>query len=86
MSGLAPVTFSPTLNARSQRTALMMSANRSLSHAPPRSWRCSSQAGAANAGRSNLALSYPSITSAGLVELTCATPAPTTAPVTGAGC
>src|SRR6478735_5971472 len=69
MSGLAPVTFSPTLNARSQRTALMMSANRSLSHTPPRSWRCWSQAGAANAGRSNLALSYPSITSAGLVEI-----------------
>ena len=69
LSGLAPVTFSPTLNARSQRTALMMSANGALSHAPPRSWRCWSQAGAANAGRSNLALSYPSITSAGLVEL-----------------
>src|SRR4051812_2461977 len=69
MSGLAPVTFSPTLNARSQRTALMMSANGALSHTPPRSWRCWSQAGAANAGRSNLALSYPSITSAGLVEL-----------------
>jgi uncharacterized protein YkwD len=69
LAGLAPVHFSATLNARSQRTALMMSANRSLSHTPPGSWRCWSRAGAANAGRSNLALSYPSITSAGLVSL-----------------
>jgi uncharacterized protein YkwD len=69
LSGLAPVRLSSTLNARSQRTALMMSANHSLDHSPPRSWRCWTQAGADNAGRSNLALSYPSITSAGLVEL-----------------
>jgi uncharacterized protein YkwD len=69
MSGLAPVRLSSTLNARSQRTALMMSANGTLSHTPPRSWRCWTQAGAANARRSNLALSYPSITSAGLVQL-----------------
>jgi uncharacterized protein YkwD len=69
LSGLAPVRFSPALNSRSQRTALMMSANQSLSHAPPRGWRCYSRVGAANAGRSNLALSYPSLTSAGLVGL-----------------
>ena len=69
LNGLAPVRFSSTLNARSQRTALIMSANRSLSHAPPRGWRCWTRIGAANAGRSNLALSYPSITSAGLVGL-----------------
>jgi uncharacterized protein YkwD len=69
MSGLAPVRFSSTLNARSQRTALMMSANQMLSHSPSRSWRCWSRVGAANAGRSNLALSYPSITSAGVVAL-----------------
>jgi uncharacterized protein YkwD len=69
MSGLAPVRFSAALNTRSQRTALMMSANRALSHAPPRGWRCYNSIGAANAGRSNLALSYPSITSAGMVGL-----------------
>jgi uncharacterized protein YkwD len=68
MGGLAPVTFSTTLNARSQQTALIMSANRALSHQPPSSWRCWTSTGAANAGRSNLALSYPSITSAGLVS------------------
>ncbi len=69
MSGLAPVRFSTTLDARAQRTALMMSANRALSHDPPRGWRCRTAAGAANAGRSNLALSYPSITSAGAIGL-----------------
>jgi uncharacterized protein YkwD len=69
MSGLAPVRFSSTLNARSQRTALMMSANRALNHAPPRGWRCWSGTGAANAGRSNLALSFPSMSSAGAIDL-----------------
>jgi hypothetical protein len=46
-----------------------MSANRQLSHAPPSSWRCYTSDGGANAGRSNLALSYPSITSSGVVGL-----------------
>jgi uncharacterized protein YkwD len=68
LAGLAPVTFSSDLNARSQKSALMMSANRALSHTPPKSWKCWSAAGAANAGKSNLALSYPSLTSAGLVS------------------
>lgn len=69
LAGLAPVSFSADLNARSQYTALMMSANRTLSHSPSRGWRCYSSTGAANAGRSNLALSYPQLTSAGLVKL-----------------
>ena len=69
LGGLAPVTFDATLNARSQQTALIMSANQSLSHTPSRSWRCWTRTGSDNAGRSNLALSYPSITSAGLVGL-----------------
>jgi hypothetical protein len=38
-----------------------------LSHTPPRSWRCWTASGAANAGRSNLALSYPAVTAAGVV-------------------
>ncbi len=67
LAGLAPVTFSAALNRRSQLTALLMSANGSLSHSPPRSWRCWTGSGAANAGRSNLALSYPAVTSAGVV-------------------
>lgn len=69
MGGLAPVSFSSALNTRSQRTALIMSANKRLSHAPSSSWRCYTSDGGANAGRSNLALSYPSITSAGVVGL-----------------
>ncbi len=69
LAGVAPVGFSADLNARSQATALMMSANRAVSHAPSRSWRCYTSTGAANAGRSNLVLSYPSLTSSGLVEL-----------------
>jgi uncharacterized protein YkwD len=69
MGGLAPVGFNSALNARSQRTALIMSANKRLSHAPSSSWRCYTSDGGANAGRSNLALSYPSITSAGVVGL-----------------
>ncbi len=69
LAGLAPVTFSTELNNRSQLSALMMSANRALSHSPPSSWKCYTSAGAANAGRSNLALAYPELTSAGLVRL-----------------
>jgi uncharacterized protein YkwD len=69
LAGLAPVSFSTDLNSRSQQSALMMSANRALSHNPPTSWRCYTSSGGANAGKSNLALSYPSLTSAGLVSL-----------------
>ncbi|MET0997157.1 MAG: CAP domain-containing protein, partial [Marmoricola sp.] len=62
------VRLDPVLNARSQRTALMMSAQGALSHSPSRNWRCYSAVGAANAGKSNLALAYPNITSAGVVN------------------
>lgn len=69
LAGLAPVSFSTDLNSRSQQSALMMSANKALSHTPPTSWKCYTAMGGANAGKSNLALSYPSLTSAGLVSL-----------------
>jgi uncharacterized protein YkwD len=69
LGGLAPVSFNSALNSRSQQTALMMSANKAVSHSPSRSWRCYTSTGAANAGRSNLALAYPKITSAGVVGL-----------------
>ncbi len=69
LGGLAPVSFNSALNSRSQQTALMMSANKALSHSPSRSWRCYTSVGAYNAGRSNLALAYPKITSAGVVGL-----------------
>ena len=67
LAGLAPVTFSSTLDTRAQRTALIMSANSSLSHDPPRSWSCWNSSGAENAGVANLALTYPAISSAGVV-------------------
>jgi uncharacterized protein YkwD len=69
LAGLSPVTFSNDLNARSQLSALMMSANRALSHKPPSSWRCYTTSGSANAGKSNLLLVYPSVTSAAIVSL-----------------
>jgi uncharacterized protein YkwD len=69
MNGLAPVTFGSTLNARAQRAALMMSANGALSHTPSTSWRCYTRVGAATAGKSDLALAYPKITSGRVVEM-----------------
>jgi len=69
LAGLAPVTQSASLSYGAQRAALMMSANGALSHDPSTSWRCYSSAGAAAAGRSNLALSYPSIQSGQIVDL-----------------
>jgi uncharacterized protein YkwD len=68
MGGLAPVTFSKTLSAKAQKAALIMAANNSLSHFPPRSWKCWSKVGANAAGNSNLAISFPTITAGGLVS------------------
>ncbi len=45
------------LNARAQRVALMLAANRSISHDPPSSWRCWTRQGRDDAARSNLWLS-----------------------------
>lgn len=57
MAGVpAGIVFDPSLNAKAQAAALMMSANNDLSHGPPPSWRCYSNLGAAGAGSSNLAL------------------------------
>lgn len=69
LAGLAPVVFTPGLNAQSQQTALMMSANRQLDHHPSAAWRCWSPGGAHNASLSNLALAYPRITSAGVIAM-----------------
>jgi hypothetical protein len=65
MAGLdAPIRLDPGLDAKCQAAALMMSANGRISHAPPRSWRFYSRAGAEAAGKSNLALGYPDLGSA----------------------
>ena len=54
---LPPVTLlNGTPVTQTQASALMMTANRALSHNPPTSWLCYSADGAAGAGSSNLAL------------------------------
>ncbi|MFL6108907.1 MAG: CAP domain-containing protein [Marmoricola sp.] len=69
LAGLAPVTFSSTLNANAQRAALIMAANNALSHAPGSNWRCWSSTGASAAGKSNLALAYPSLRAGQIIDL-----------------
>ncbi len=59
MSQVPAVTFDPALSAKAQQAALMMYANRALSHTPPSSWDCYSAEGAEAAGSSNLGLGYP---------------------------
>ncbi|MBM3736520.1 MAG: hypothetical protein FJW39_12105 [Acidobacteria bacterium] len=56
------------LNAKSQPAALMMSAQRALSHTPPSSWGCYSAAGAEAAGSSNLCLAWGSSADTGCIE------------------
>jgi len=57
MAGLpAKVIFNDTYTAKAQAAALMMSVNDDLSHDPPTSWQCYSDAGHEGAGNSNLYL------------------------------
>jgi uncharacterized protein YkwD len=69
LTGLAPVTFSPKLNAGAQRAALIMAANDSLSHTPSSGWKCWTSAGAQAASKSNLALAYPSLNAGQIIDL-----------------
>jgi hypothetical protein len=69
LNGLASVGFGPLLNWRAQRSALMMSANTTLSHYPTTSWRCYSAVGDTTAAKSNLALALPDITSGHIVDM-----------------
>ncbi|HET7682189.1 MAG TPA: hypothetical protein VFK34_00815, partial [Marmoricola sp.] len=70
LNGLAPISFgSATMNRNAIRTALMMSANTTLSHFPTASWLCYSYAGDRTAAKSNLALALPSITSGRIVDM-----------------
>jgi hypothetical protein len=48
-------TLDPSLNSQEQEAALMMTANNSLSHNPPTTWSCYTQAGHDGAASSNLA-------------------------------
>ena len=59
MAGVpAGITFDSTYNAKDQQAALMMSANASLSHAPPSNWKFYTADGAEAAGHSNIFLGY----------------------------
>ncbi len=67
--GEGAITLDPAYDLRAAKAALIMAANKSLSHDPPASWRCWTQAGHDAAGRSNLQLSSGSTTAAGVAEL-----------------
>lgn len=69
LAGLAPVSFSPAMNASAQRAALMMDANDRLDHHPSSNWRCYSSTGASAASRSNLALAWPNLRSGQVIDL-----------------
>lgn len=57
MAGVGgPVSLDSAMSAESQAAALMMSANSNLSHDPPNTWNCWTEAGRKGASRSNLAL------------------------------
>jgi uncharacterized protein YkwD len=58
LAGLSRVTFSETLSARAQNAALIMSANQTLTHDVPRTFKCYSSTGALAASRSNLYLGW----------------------------
>jgi uncharacterized protein YkwD len=54
LAALPPVDTDPTRNQNDQACALMMRANNMLSHTPPNTWTCWTQAGADGAGSSNI--------------------------------
>ncbi|HOG64641.1 MAG TPA: CAP domain-containing protein [Spirochaetota bacterium] len=56
LTGLPPVRFTSERNTKAQHAALIMLANKQLSHYPDANWRCFSQAGKEGAGSSNLGL------------------------------
>jgi hypothetical protein len=58
LAGLNPVVFDTGLGAKCAQAALMMSANRQLSHDPPASWQFFTADGHEAAGNSNLFLGF----------------------------
>ncbi|MCC6875620.1 MAG: hypothetical protein IT378_15040 [Sandaracinaceae bacterium] len=66
LAGLPPVAYDGSDHQGMMECARMMDANGSLSHSPPSSWQCYTAGGAGAAGRSNIALGYP--TSASSVD------------------
>ncbi|WP_374349286.1 CAP domain-containing protein [Chitinimonas sp.] len=57
MAGIpAAVSLDATFSANAQQAAMIMAANKSLSHTPPTTWLCYNSTGATAAGKSNIAL------------------------------
>lgn len=52
------ITFDAAFNGKNQKAALIMSANKALSHTPPSNWACLSAEGTEAAGKSNICLLY----------------------------
>lgn len=59
LAGLPPVSHDASRHDELMECAHMMSVNGMLSHMPPSSWTCYTSGGASAAGRSNIALGYP---------------------------
>ena len=62
LAALPPVVTDPTKDMQDQQCALMMRANNMISHTPPSSWTCYTQAGADAADSSNVS-SGPAVSS-----------------------
>jgi uncharacterized protein YkwD len=58
MVGSAPVTFDPSLSAKSQEAALVMAANDNLTHYPPEDWKCWTEAALEGASSSNISIDW----------------------------
>ncbi|VWX59866.1 conserved hypothetical protein [Burkholderiales bacterium 8X] len=58
LAGLGPVKLNASYSARAQQAALMMGAERRLSHHPDASWKCYTRVGAEAADASNLAYGF----------------------------
>ncbi len=56
MAGVPPIRLNPGYNTKAQHAALLMSANRALSHTPSTDWSCYRASGEEGAGSSNLFL------------------------------
>ena len=68
MAGVpGPITLDPTLSAKDQQAALMMSANMQLSHFPPSNWLDYTADGATAAAKSNICAGFGATTDVGCV-------------------
>jgi hypothetical protein len=67
--GESAVRFTAKYNTAAARAALIMAANKNLSHDPPKSWKCWTKAGHDAAGKSNLLVTSGVPSAASLTQL-----------------